>query len=93
MRGRPDPPSEVARHRANVGAASAHDQQANVRRTPEGHLESVDLHLAGRKLDRFPTSRARIRGATAYFHGRPGSGVPEFDTAFDRIPGISRYRA
>jgi len=35
-------------------------------------------------LGRFPPGGDH-RLATAYFHGRPGSGVPEFDTAFDRL--------
>jgi glycosyltransferase involved in cell wall biosynthesis len=36
--------------------------------------------LSGRTLD---ASRHRL--ATAYFHGRPGSGVPAFDAAYDRL--------
>jgi glycosyltransferase involved in cell wall biosynthesis len=35
--------------------------------------------LSGRRID------FRHRIATAYFHGRPGSGVPAFDAAFQRL--------
>ncbi len=41
--------------RSNVRAASADDQEANVRWIPFDHLESVTCTSRRRELDRFPT--------------------------------------
>jgi hypothetical protein len=61
VRSRADRSSEIARHRTHVVPLP---QTIRRRTSAEStrHLESVDLHLAGRKLDCFHVARARIRG-------------------------------